>query len=389
MNIRPEIAARHDALTAVRRDIHRHPETSFEEFRTAAIVAERLRAAGIEIHEGLATTGVVGTLRAGSGNRAIGLRADMDALNLTERNDFDHRSVNAGKMHGCGHDGHTTMLIGAAEHLAANTSFDGTVHFIFQPAEEGGGGASVMIEEGLFEKFPVDSVYGMHNMPGIPVGKIAVTPGPAMASADEMSVTVHGVGGHAAFPHRAVDPVLAAAAIIVGLQSIVSRSTDPLQSAVISVTMMAAGEASNIIPDSATIKASVRAFSDTMRDHIEKSIERIATGIAEAHGATAEVSYRRGYPPTVNHPEESEIAARAAAATVGPENVLHDFPPMMGSEDFSYMLQASPGCYVFLGNGEGEAHPMCHSPNYDFNDAILPTGVSYWVNLVETVLPVG
>jgi hippurate hydrolase len=387
MNIRPEIVARHEALTTVRRDIHRHPELGFKEVRTAAIVAERLKAAGVEVHEGLATTGVVGTLRAGSGNRAIGLRADMDALDLTEYNDFDHRSIHDGKMHGCGHDGHTAMLIGAAEHLAANPSFDGTVHFIFQPAEEGPGGAKVMIDEGLFVDFPVDGVYGMHNMPGIPAGHIAVSPGPVMAAADQLAITIRGVGGHAAMPHLAVDPVLAAGAMIVALQSVVSRTVDPLKSAVISITMMAAGEASNIIPETASIQASVRVFSDAMSDHLEETITRVATGIAEAHGTTAEVTYRRGYPATVNHPEESEIAARAAAITVGADKVLHDYPPMMGSEDFSYMLRAAPGCFVFIGNGEGEAHPMCHSPNYDFNDDILPIGASYWVNLVETVLP--
>ena len=386
MNIRPEIAARHDELTALRRDIHRHPETAFEEVRTAAIVAERLEAAGLEVHRGLATTGVVGTLRAGSSNRAIGLRADMDALELTERNDFDHRSAHDGKMHGCGHDGHTTMLLGAAEHLAASRAFDGTVHFIFQPAEEAIGGGRVMVEEGLFERFPVEAVYGMHNMPGLAAGRIAVSPGPVMASADEFAVTVHGVGGHAAFPHRAVDPVFTAAEIVVALQTIVARNADPLHSAVVSVTMMAAGEASNIIPETASLKGSARAFTSDMRDLVEAAIERIATGVAQAHGARAEVSYGRGYPATVNHPEETEIAARAAALAVGEANVARDFPPMMGSEDFSYMLQAAPGCYVFIGNGEGDAHPMCHSPHYDFNDDILAVGASYWVSLVESTL---
>ena len=387
MNIRPEIAARHDELTAFRRDIHRHPETAFEEVRTAGLVAERLAAAGLEVHCGLATTGVVGTLRAGTSNRAIGLRADMDALDLTERNDFAHRSAHDGKMHGCGHDGHTTMLLAAAEHLAASGDFDGIVHFIFQPAEEGGGGGRVMVEEGLFEKFPVEAVYGMHNMPGLAAGRIAVSPGPVMASADEFAVTVRGVGGHAAFPHRAVDPVFTAAEIIVALQTIVARNTDPLHSAVVSVTMMAAGEASNIIPETASLKGSARAFTADMRDLIETAVGRIASGVAQAHGASAEVSYQRGYPATVNHPEETGIAARAAALAVGEANVARDFPPMMGSEDFSYMLQAVPGCYVFIGNGEGDSHPMCHSPRYDFNDDILAAGASYWVSLVETTLP--
>ena len=386
MNIRPEIAARQDELTAFRRDIHRHPETAFEEVRTAALVAERLEAAGLEVHRGLATTGVIGTLRAGTSNRAVGLRADMDALDLTELNDFDHRSAHAGKMHGCGHDGHTTMLLGAAEHLAETRAFDGTVHFIFQPAEEGGGGARVMIEEGLFEKFPVEALYGMHNMPGLAAGKIAASPGPVMASADEFAVTVRGVGGHAAFPHRAVDPVFTAAEIIVALQTIVARNADPLHAAVVSVTMMAAGEASNIIPETASLRGSARAFTADMRERIETAIRRIATGVAQAHGASAEVDYGQGYPATVNHPDETAIAACAAVLAVGEANVVRDFPPMMGSEDFSCMLEAVPGCYVFIGNGEGDAHPMCHSPHYDFNDDILAIGASYWVSLVESTL---
>lgn len=386
MNIEADIAASHESLKSFRRDIHRHPETAFEEVRTAARVAERLEACGIEVHTGLATTGVVGALKRGSSNRAIALRADMDALNLTEHNTFDHRSTISGKMHGCGHDGHTAMLLGAAEYLAAKESFNGTVYFIFQPAEEGGGGGRVMVEEGLFDRFPVEGVYGMHNMPGLAVGHIAASTGPVMAAADTFTITVTGAGGHAAFPHRAVDPVFAAGEIIVALQTIVARNTDPLHSAVVSITMMAAGEASNIIPETATLTGSARTFTDEMRDMVEVTMKRIVDGVAAAHGATATLDYERGYPATVNHPAESEIAARAAAAAVGADKVVRDFPPMMASEDFSYMLLARPGCYVFIGNGEGEAHPMCHSPDYDFNDDILPAGVSYWARLVEEVL---
>ncbi|MCH7943664.1 MAG: amidohydrolase, partial [Proteobacteria bacterium] len=337
-------------------------------------------------HTGIAETGLVGVLRRGSSNRAVALRADMDALNLTERNDFEHRSSIDGKMHGCGHDGHTTMLLGAAEHLAANPTFNGTVYFIFQPAEEAIGGARVMIEEGLFERFPVEGVYGMHNMPGLAMGRIAASPGPVLAAADIFTITITGVGGHAAFPHRTIDPVFAAGEIIVALQSIVARITDPLDSAVISVTMMKAGEASNIIPETATLTGSARTFTDAVRDLVETTMKRIVEGIAAAHGATATLDYVRGYPATVNHPAESKIAARAAAAAIGAQNVVHDFAPMMGAEDFSYMLRERPGCHVFIGNGEGDAHPMCHSPDYDFNDDILPIGVSYWARLVEEAL---
>ena len=386
MKIEAGIAARHESIKAFRRDIHRHPETAFEEVRTAALVAERLQACGIEVHTGLAETGLVGVLRRGNSNRAVGLRADMDALNLTEHNDFEHRSSIDGKMHGCGHDGHTAMLLGAAEHLAAKENFNGTVYFIFQPAEEGGGGGKRMIEDGLFERFPVEGVYGMHNMPGLGVGHIAASSGPVMASADVFTITITGTGGHAAFPHKTVDPVLIAGEIIVALQTIVARNTDPLHSAVVSVTMIAAGEASNIIPETATLTGSARTFTAEMRRLVEVNMKRMIEGIAAAHGATASLDYEHGYPATVNHRLESEIAARAAAAAIGAENVVHDFAPMMGAEDFSYMLEERPGCYVFIGNGEGDAHPMCHSPDYDFNDDILPIGMSYWVRLVEEVL---
>ena len=385
MNIRPEIAARQGELTAFRRDIHRHPETAFEEVRTADIVAEKLESWGLDVHRGLGKTGVVGTLRAGDSNRAIGLRADMDALPVDELNSFDHRSVNDGKMHACGHDGHTTMLLGAARYLAENRDFNGTIHFIFQPAEEMYGGAKYMIEDGLFEKFPVEGVWGMHNMPGLPAGHFSVASGPVMAAADEYRVQITGVGGHAAFPHHAIDPVYIASEIIVALQTIASRRVDPLGSVVVSTTVLRAGNAGNVIPESAEMMGSARAFTIEMQDEIEGSIRRIAEGVAAAHGATAEVEYTRGYPPTINHSAETEIARQAAIRTAGAENVGAGGLPMMASEDFSFMLLERPGCYLFIGNGEGDHAVECHNPRYDFNDDILPIGARYWVNLVEDI----
>ena len=387
MNARTEIARYHDELTALRRDIHANPELGFEEERTAAIVAENLESWGIEVHRGMARTGVVGTLRCGGSGRVIGLRADMDALAMDELNDFDHRSTIPGRMHGCGHDGHTTMLLGAARHLAGTRGFDGTVHFIFQPAEEGPGGAKVMIDEGLFERFPVDAVYGMHNMPRLPAGHFGVTVGPVLAAADEFTITVTGSGGHAALPHLAVDPVYVAGEIIVALQTIASRTVDPLESVVVSVTQMrTVNQATNVIPEKAELLGSARTLTPETRDRVESSMVRVAQGIAAAHGAKAEVVYQRGYPPTINHAANCEIAARAAARVAGEGKVLRDVPPIMGSEDFSYMLEERPGCFVFIGNGDGEGVHMCHSPHYDFNDDILPTGAAFWVSLVDEVL---
>ncbi len=385
MSTEQRIAALHDELTEIRHDIHRHPEIAFEEVRTADIVADKLESWGLDVDRGLGKTGVVGTLRAGDSNRAIGLRADMDALPVDELNSFDHRSVIDGKMHACGHDGHTTMLLGAARYLAENRSFNGIIHFIFQPAEEMYGGAKVMIEDGLFEKFPVEGVYGMHNMPGLPAGQFSVASGPVMAAADEYRVKITGVGGHAAYPHYAVDPVYVASEIIVALQTIASRRVDPLGSVVVSTTVLRAGNAGNVIPESAEMVGSARAFTIETQDEIESSIRRIAEGVAQAHGATAEVGYTRGYPPTINHSAETEIARRAAIRTVGAENVGAGGLPMMASEDFSFMLNERPGCYLFIGNGEGDHAVECHNPNYDFNDAILPIGVRYWVNLVEDI----
>ncbi len=385
MSTEHRIAELHDELIEIRHDIHRHPEIAFEEVRTADIVAEKLAGWGLDVHRGLGKTGVVGTLRAGDSNRAIGLRADMDALPVDELNAFDYRSVNDGKMHACGHDGHTTMLLGAARYLAQNRDFSGTVHFIFQPAEEMFGGAKYMIEDGLFEKFPVESVFGMHNMPGLPAGQFSVAAGPVMAAADEYRVKITGVGGHAAYPHYAVDPVYIASEIIVALQTIASRRVDPLGSVVVSTTVLRAGNAGNVIPESAEMVGSARAFTTGVQDEIEGSIRRIAKGVAQAHGATAEVEYTRGYPPTINHPAETEIARQAAIRTVGAENVGAGGLPMMASEDFSFMLNERPGCYLFIGNGEGDHAVECHNPHYDFNDDILPIGARYWVTLVEDV----
>ena len=385
MSTEQRIAELHDELIEIRHDIHRHPEIAFEEVRTADIVAQKLESWGLDVHRGLGKTGVVGTLRAGSSNRAIGLRADMDALPVDELNAFDHRSVIDGKMHACGHDGHTTMLLGAARTLAQNRDFNGTVHFIFQPAEEMYGGAKFMIEDGLFDKFPVEGVWGMHNMPGLPAGHFSVATGPVMAAADEYRVKITGVGGHAAYPHYAVDPVYIASEIVVALQTIAARRVDPLASVVVSTTVLRAGNAGNVIPESAEMIGSARAFTTELQDEIEGSIRRIAEGVAQAHGATAEVEYTRGYPPTINHSAETEIARQAAIRTAGAENVGAGGLPMMASEDFSFMLLERPGCYLFIGNGEGDHAVECHNPHYDFNDDILPIGARYWVNLVEDI----
>jgi len=379
-------------MQAWRRDIHRHPEIAFQEHRTSDIVAEKLAAWGIEVHRGLAGTGVVGLLDGAHGNgRMIGLRADMDALPIQETNDFAHRSVHDGKMHACGHDGHTAMLLGAARYLAESRNFSGRVTLIFQPAEEGEGGARVMIEEGLFDQFPVEAVYGMHNMPGKAAGRIEVRPGPLLASSDAFDITVTGVGAHAAMPHQGVDPVVVAAQIVLGLQTIVSRQNDPVDSAVVSVTHVHTGDALNVIPEEAVIRGSVRAFRPETRDRIEREVGRISEGIAAAHGATAAVTYDRRYPALVNAPHETTLAAATAADVVGEANVSTDTPPLMGSEDFAYMLQHKPGCYVLLGNGADGMPGGCgvHNPNYDFNDEIAVIGASYWARLVERLLPAG
>ena len=384
-------AAAATELTAIRRDIHRHPETAFEEQRTAQIVADKLQSWGIEVHRGLATTGVVGTLKGKRpGQKTIGLRADMDALHLQEKNDFDYASVHANKMHACGHDGHTTMLLGAAKHLAAAPDFAGTVHFIFQPAEEGLGGARVMIEEGLFEKFNCDAVYGMHNMPGFPSGHFAIRAGAMLASSDSWQVTFKGTGGHGAMPERGTDPTFVAAQFIVAVQGIIGRNVSASQSAVLSVGHIAAGNAgsSNVIPSEVLITGTARSFSADVRDLLERRLAEVAAGIAQAGGCTAESKYLRRYPALVNSVEQTSLAVEAAAMTVGRENVDPNTPRISGAEDFAFMLEKKAGAYIMIGNGgpdEGGCHNV-HSPLYDFNDRILTTGAAYWVNLVQVEL---
>jgi amidohydrolase len=387
MELIPALTKNRTRLAAWRHDLHAHPELAFEERRTADLVASVLTLAGLEVHRGLAETGVVGVLKAGSGKRAIGLRADMDALPLSEQNTFPHRSQHDGRMHACGHDGHTAMLLGAAEHLAETRNFDGTIYFIFQPAEETVGGARVMIEEGLLQQFPMETVYGMHNWPGLPAGQFAVHSGPVMACADQFDIVVGGHGAHAAMPHQGRDPVVAGAALIQSLQSVVSRNLDPLDSVVLSITRFRAGEAYNIIPDEARIGGTLRAFRNDLRDTAEAAMERICNGIAAAHGVKISLDYRRGYPPTVNSATEAAICRQVAAGLVGEANVRTDLNPSMGAEDFAYFLNERPGCYVWIGNGLGEGGCMLHNPHYDFNDDILTLGASYWVRLVEHLLP--
>jgi amidohydrolase len=379
-------------LTAIRRDIHRHPETAFEEVRTADIVAEKLTQWGIPIDRGLAKTGIVGTLKGKRpGQRVIALRADMDALNLQEKNEFEHRSVNAGKMHACGHDGHTAMLLGAARYLAANPDFGGTLHFIFQPAEEGEGGARVMIEEGLFEKFPCDAVYGMHNMPGLPVGKFAICPGPMLAASDSWTVVFRGSGGHGAMPHRGTDPTMPAAQFILATQSIIGRNVSPAEAAVVSVGHIAGGAygSPNVIPSEVMVRGTARSFTRATRDLLERRLGELAKSRSEANGCTAEYKYHRRYPPLVNAPEQTEIAIAAASDLVGADNVNGKAPPLTGAEDFAFMLEKKPGAYIMIGNGGEEGAGGCHNvhtPLYDFNDAILATGAAYWVTLATKEL---
>ena len=386
MNLIDAIIDQHADLTAVRRDIHQHPELAFEEHRTAELVARRLEAAGIETHRGIGRTGVVGVIRNGQSGRSIGLRADMDALPMQERNEFAHHSRHEGRMHACGHDGHTTMLLGAAEYLARHRDFDGTVVFIFQPAEEGDGGGREMIEDGIFDRFPMQQVFGMHNWPGLPAGTFAVHAGPVMASADRFDIDITGHGAHAAMPHLGVDPVPAAAAMIQALQTVVSRVIDPLDAAVVSVTKMQAGEAYNVIPDRARLTGTVRAFSPEVQARVESAMQRVCQGIGAAHGVNVHFQYRRGYPATINTAAEAAVCAEVARSVVGDASVLTDQKPSMGAEDFAYFLQERPGAYVWIGNGPGEGGCMLHNPRYDFNDAVIPTGVTYWVRLVEKML---
>jgi len=380
-------------IAAIRRDIHAHPELAFNETRTSDIVAKELASYGLEVHRGLAGTGVVGVLHNGndSGNRArsIGLRADMDALPLQEKNDFPHTSTQVGKMHACGHDGHTAILLGAARYLAENrdkVDFSGTVYFIFQPAEESEGGAAVMIENGLFEQFPMDVVFGLHNWPGIPVGEMAVMPGPVMAGTCAFEISVSGHGCHAAMPNQGVDPLVVASQLVLALQTVVSRNVHPCEAAVVSVTQIHGGSALNIIPDEAVLRGTIRSFKPEVQDIVEQSIERLCNGIAGAFGAQIGVNFDRRYPPTVNTEAESRLCLQAAIDICGEARVRKNETPSMGAEDFAYMLQNKPGCYVWLGNGAGSGGCSLHNPHYDFNDDVLAVGISYWVRLVETAL---
>jgi amidohydrolase len=380
----------HAELRDIRRDIHAHPELAFEESRTSALVVESLNSWGIETHTGLAKTGVVGVVKGKkSGGKSIGLRADMDCLPMHESNSFSHKSKNAGRMHACGHDGHTTMLLGAARYLAETRNFDGTAYLIFQPAEEGGGGGQVMVKEGLFRRFPADEIYALHNYPGIAPGKIAVRPGPMMAATDEVKISVRGTGGHGAFPHLSVDPVVAAAHIVTALQTIASRNVEPVDALVVSICSMATSQigAFNVIPEAVQLIGTVRTFRPQTRDLAEKRVREIAAKVAEAFGARAEVEYARGYPATVNSVRESEFAARVGARVFGQGNVITDYAPVMGGEDFSYMLLERPGAYVFLGQGGGPHNCFLHNPNYDFNDEVIPLGAGYLAALVEDALP--
>lgn len=383
MHLIDTLRADHAETTAIRRDIHAHPELAFEEHRTAALVAERLRALGIETHTGIGKTGVVGVLRAGNSPRAIGLRADMDALPIQEKNEFNHHSKHPGRMHACGHDGHTAMLLGAAARLVRQPDFDGTVYFVFQPAEEGEGGAPAMIADGLFQRFPMEAIFGLHNWPGLPVGQIAVHRGPVMACADRFDIEIKGHGAHAAMPHQGIDPVLAGAALVQALQSVISRNRDPQDAAVLSITQFHAGDAYNVIPDVARICGTVRAFSPDIQRQVEDAMQRVCAGVGAAFGANVHFEYRRGYPPTINSVPEAEFCAGVAGEVCGAGQVSVDIKPSMGAEDFSFFLQEKPGCYIWLGNGPGEGGCTLHNPRYDFNDEAIPFGVAYWVRLVE------
>jgi len=385
MPIINRIADFHDDMSAWRRDLHAHPETAFEEVRTSDIVAARLAEFGVDVHRGLAGTGVVGTLRNGEGP-TIGLRADMDALDVPEGNVFAHKSTHEGKMHACGHDGHTTMLLGAARYLAETRNFKGTVHFIFQPAEENEGGGRVMVEQGLFDKFPVDAVYGMHNWPGQETGVFAVAVGPLMAAFDIFELTITGHGAHGGMPHLGIDPIPVAAEIVSALQTIVSRHTDPIDAAVVTITQFHAGDAWNVIPDQVVLRGTTRSFRPDVQDAIEPAIRRIAEGVCQAHRADLDMWYERRYPPTINEAQAARAAKRAAEDVIGAGRVIDNPTPTMGAEDFAFMLQEKPGCYVWLGNGPGEGGCMLHNPHYDFNDDILTVGASYWSRLVELEL---
>ncbi|WP_336486040.1 M20 aminoacylase family protein [Methylobacterium nigriterrae] len=387
MPVIDRIAAFADEITAWRRDLHAHPELLFDVERTAGFVAGKLRDFGCDaVATGIGRTGVVGLIR-GRGhasNRAIGLRADMDALPIREARDLPHRSTVLGRMHACGHDGHTAMLLGAARYLAETRDFDGTAVMIFQPAEEGGGGGEAMVNDGLMERFGIESVYGLHNVPGLPIGRFAIRPGPIMASTDRFTITIRGRGGHAALPQLAVDTVLVASHVIVALQSVVSRSVDPLHSAVVSVCALEAGEAFNVLPDRVTLRGTMRALSGEVREAMKARIDAIVTDVARAFGASGAIEFGGSYPVTENHPAEATFMADVAAGLVGEAQVERNVAPLMAAEDFSYMLAHRPGAYIFMGNGDSAG---LHHPEYDFNDEAAPYGASLWARLIETGLP--
>jgi amidohydrolase len=386
-----KIRSYHAELRAIRHDIHAHPELSFQENRTSQLVADRLASWGIEVHRGLAKTGLVGVIkgRKSASGRAVGLRADMDCLPMHETGVVPYKSKHAGRMHACGHDGHTTMLLGAGRYLAETRNFDGTAYLIFQPAEEGGGGGKVMVEEGLFERFPADEVYAVHNWPGLPPGQMSVRPGPVMAATDEIVIMVRGKGGHAAMPHLTVDPVVVSAQVISALQTIASRNASPMDAIVVSVCSMETSQTGvfNVIPDFVKLIGTVRTFRPETRDLAEIRIREIVEGISTALGGRADIEYKRGYPSTINSEREAAFAAKVGERVFGKDNVFTDAEPTMGGEDFSYMLQARPGAYVFLGQGGGPTGCFLHNPGYDFNDEVIPLGAGYLAALIEESLP--
>ena len=390
MNLIEPILADVATITAIRRDIHAHPELCFQENRTADVIAKALTDWGIPIHRGLGKTGVVGIVKNGTSSRAVGLRADIDALPMTEHNTFEHASKHAGKMHACGHDGHTAMLLAAAKHFSKHRNFDGTVYLVFQPAEEGGGGAREMIADGIFDKFPMEAIFGAHNWPGMPVGTVGLNPGAVMASSNAFRVVIKGKGSHAALPYMGIDPVPVACQMVMAWQTIITRNRKPIDPGVISATMIHTGEAINVVPDSAEIRGTVRTFSMETLDMIERRMREVAEHTSAAFGATCEFEFTRSYPPTINHAAETEFVRRALSSVVGSGQIV-PFEPTMGAEDFSFFLQAKPGCYFMLGNGDGEhrigGHGMgpcmLHNPSYDFNDELIPVGASCWVKIAE------
>jgi len=386
-----KIRSYHAELRAIRHDLHAHPELAFEENRTSDLVADRLSSWGVEVHRGLAKTGIVGVVKGKktASGRAVGLRADMDCLPMHETGTVPYKSKHAGRMHACGHDGHTAMLLGTARYLAETRNFDGTAYLIFQPAEEGGGGGKVMVEEGLFERFPANEVYAVHNWPGLPPGQMSVRPGPVMAATDEIVVTLRGKGGHAAMPQLTVDPVIISAQVISALQTIASRNVNPLDAIVVSLCSMETSQIGvfNVIPDFVKLIGTVRSFRPETRDLAEARIKEIVAGIATALGGRAEIEYKRGYPSTINSEREALFAAKVGERVFGRDNVFTDAEPTMGGEDFSYMLQARPGAYVFLGQGGGPTGCFLHNPGYDFNDEVIPLGAGYLAALIEESLP--